>query len=814
MVLARTARLALFVSAFALLAACESSEERAEKHFESGKELIAAGDVDRGLVELRNVFQLNDAHREARALYASELLKQNRTQEAYGQYLRLVERYPDEVEGRIVLADLALENRQWEEVERHGPRAIEAAPTDPRVAVVEVSLAYRQALLNEDASARREAARRAEALFDEMPENAALASILVENASMDGSLSTALDYANRALDAQQENRALHVARIGLLEQLGEDEALETRLVELNERFQGEADFMQMLLRYYAIRGDVDSAEAFLRGVVSPEDEDLSEYAGFVQFLRDTRGSDAALAEISEALKIRPDAATLVALSATLKFDAGQREEAVGQLETLLETAEPGTETRRFKVALARMLLATSNEVGARRLVEEVLAEDAGQVEAIKLQAAWMIQDDRNTEAISMLRRALDGAPNDAQLMTLMAQAHSRNGDPELARDLLSLAAETSGFAPQESVRYARALISEEEYATAETTLISSLRARPNEVATLAVLAELYIRREDWSRAQQVEATLRRIGSEPAIATADQVRVALLNQQERSDEAISFLQQQFEDSDGDTRALAALMENFMRSGDTEGARAVLDAELAKTPDDDDLRLLDAALKASEGDYEEAEKVYRALLEEYPQNERLWVETIRVVGRQGDQEAVETLIQQGLEALPEAPNLLWARASQLERALDIDGAIEIYEKLYDLDSNSVIAANNLASLLATYRSEDPETVERTYRIVRRLRGTENPAFQDTYGWVAYLNGEVEEALSYLEPAAAALTDDPIVQYHLGMALEAAGRTDEAKAQLERALEIAGAEDPRAQFETARAKLEELSSTGQPQ
>ena len=54
------------LSGFLVLAACESSEERAEKHFQAALELIEEGDADRAIIELRNVFQLDGTHREAR----------------------------------------------------------------------------------------------------------------------------------------------------------------------------------------------------------------------------------------------------------------------------------------------------------------------------------------------------------------------------------------------------------------------------------------------------------------------------------------------------------------------------------------------------------------------------------------------------------------------------------------------------------------------------------------------------------------------------------------------------------------------------
>ncbi len=96
-----------------------------------------------------------------------------------------------------------------------------------------------------------------------------------------------------------------------------------------------------------------------------------------------------------------------------------------------------------------------------------------------------------------------------------------------------------------------------------------------------------------------------------------------------------------------------------------------------------------------------------------------------------------------------------------------------------------------------------------IGRRLRGTEVAPFQDTYGWILYRRGEFDEALTYLEPAARVLRDDPIVQFHLAAAYAALGRNQDALSQFEKTLDIAGRDDPRPQIDTAKAEIERLGA-----
>jgi len=138
--------------------------------------------------------------------------------------------------------------------------------------------------------------------------------------------------------------------------------------------------------------------------------------------------------------------------------------------------------------------------------------------------------------------------------------------------------------------------------------------------------------------------------------------------------------------------------------------------------------------------------------------------------------------------------------------IEGAIAIYEALYARNSGSIVIANNLASLLGTYR-EDADSLERAWVVARRFRDTDVPAMQDTYGWIEHRRGNSREALSYLEAAAAGLPEDPLVQYHLGRAYLALDRRAEALAHFQRAVTLAGPADTRRQIADARARIPDL-------
>lgn len=153
------------LAAVLALAACDSAEDRAAGHFESAQGFVAEGDTDRALVELRNVFRLDGAHRDARHLYAELMLARGEAGEAYSHWLRLVEFHPEDVPARLALAELALEDRAEAEAIRHGRAAAAVAPEEPRVRAVVAALDYRAAVEAGDRAARAAIAAEAQAVL-------------------------------------------------------------------------------------------------------------------------------------------------------------------------------------------------------------------------------------------------------------------------------------------------------------------------------------------------------------------------------------------------------------------------------------------------------------------------------------------------------------------------------------------------------------------------------------------------------------------------------------------------------------------------
>lgn len=797
----------VLLSGTLFLSACESSEERAERYYESGLALLEQGDVARAEVEFRNVFKIAPDHKDARLAYARTQRDSGKSRGAFKQYLTLIEFYPENLEGRTELSKIAILNQNWEQAERHGRAAFEIAPDDPETKKIVAALDYAKARRDSDAVAAAAQAEIMKEILSENPSDAIARRLVTEHMISLGDLQAALPLLNEGLIYEPDSYELLTAKLQVQYQIDDNDGVEASLKTMVSKFPEDEELQQSLIAWYLERKDLDGAEAFLRELAQSPDAGSAEKLVVVKFLSETRGEDAARTELNRLIETEEDNLVFQALLASVDYEAGNRDQAIQNLETLLVGAESSEDTRNAKVLLARMLVETDNPVGARVLVEEILSEDSGNVAAIKMQAAWLIDEDKPGEAIIGLRTALVEAPTDPDIMTLMAKAHERAGSRELAGERYALAVDVSEAAPAESLRYATFLIADNRMEAAESVLQDALNKSPTHLEMLQTMAGLQIAKQDWNRATRIVWTLRSLGTKEATARANGIEAEVLSRQQRTEETIDFLKEMLEMDGDDTGALAALIETQVRAGQLDEATKTLEAQLAEKPDDPTLRFLRAGLYFLSDDRKRAEQEYKKLFEEQPGNERVLRTYYSLLIAEGRDAEAGELVDRVIRQDPNAGSAFLLKAERLEKSGDFEGAIEIYEKLYEKNSGSLILANNLASLITAHR-DDEESLERGFAIASRLRGTKFPPLQDTYGWIQYRRGNYEDAVKYLEPAAAGLPEDPVVQYHLGMTYLALERTAEAKVTLNRALKIAG-DLPLPQFEKAREVLAELET-----
>ncbi len=799
--------LALFlIMSLGLLSGCESSEQRAEKHFQSALALLEKGDEERAIIEFRNVFKLNVKHKEARTAFAELQRKRGNLRGAIGQYLRLVEQYPDDFEAQRSIAEMYALIGNWPEMKRFLASAQKLDATDPVLQALQIVFDYREQLKGDDPKIIRATVQKATDMIAEMPDYILLRQVVIDDEIRRLDFQAARKALDAAIKIAPDNRALYAVRLSVLAALEDPLAIEDQLKEMIARFPDDAQSRKMLVRWYVAQNQLDDAENYLRQAVEQGGGQTEDQLTLLRFLAELRGRDAAIAELDRLIAAGDAPLLLYGLRAGFEFDAGNRDKAIKQLRDLLDGVDSTDESRKIQIALSQMLAVTGDQDGARSMVDEVLTEDPSNVDALKIKANWLIEDDQVGDAIVALRNALDQAPRDPEIMTLLARAHERNGNKDLVGEMLSLAVDASDNAPDETVRYASYLANQEKFATAESILVDALRIAPGNLKLLSELSNVYVGMKDWPRTTQAIQTMRRIGTPQAVQIADEVQARMLQAQQKTDESIAFLEALIAKGTGGFGAKVAIVRNYLTDGEPKKAKNYIETLLAEDPENLAILFMDAAVDSAIGDQKSAEQKYRAILAKDPRQARVWIALFRLLSAQGQTDAAATAIDQALVAMPGNPVLKWAKAGLFEATGDPEAAISIYEEMYAQDSENLIIANNLASLLSATRN-DPESLDRADRIARRLRISQVPPYQDTYGWIAFLRGQTDEAIKALEPAAAGLPTDPMVQFHLARAYVAANRPDDALKTFLKVTELAGPADTRDFVEMSRKEIVRL-------
>lgn len=136
---------------------------------------------------------------------------------------------------------------------------------------------------------------------------------------------------------------------------------------------------------------------------------------------------------------------------------------------------------------------------------------------------------------------------------------------------------------------------------------------------------------------------------------------------------------------------------------------------------------------------------------------------------------TALDAGLAALPDEQRLRYARGLTRERLDEVDGALDDFRTLAELEPDNPVYLNAYGYTLSDRTDRQDEAlvlIERAHQI-----NPEDIATLDSLGWVLFKLGRHDEALVHLRRAHAAQPDGEIAA-HLGEVMWTVGRKDEAR------------------------------------
>lgn len=467
-----------------------------------------------------------------------------------------------------------------------------------------------------------------------------------------------------------------------------------------------------------------------------------------------------------------------------------------------------------KLRYAEFLLRSGAVAEGKAYLQAITAKTPDWLPAWDLLAQTAVAEKKPDEALAFCENIFARDPLNLNGRMLEAKSLLAKGDFKATIEKLERVNKTYPGTPAAECLLARAHMHAQQAAPAFAALARALAAQPGYGEAVLLQSELNLRVGD---PRQAVAALEELAAKQPGNTEAQVLLAeAYRRVGKVEDTIGIYRKRLEAAPDNVPLLVLLGVALRGAKQFEEARAQFEKALQIAPATRTAieQLID--LDLAEKKYADARKRIEPILVENPDSAGGNFLLARTYVAERNWAEAETAVQKALKAdpnsvpaaelfaaiclaankVPQAVAQLTAltarepklTAPYLTLALiyEKDGQYEkaraAYEKILAAEPDNASVLNNLAFLLLSDSHDTARGFEAAQR-ARTLRPND-PAVADTFGWALYLRRDFSQALAVLQEAAQKIGDQPVVQYHLGMAHYAMGQTEPARTALTKA------------------------------
>jgi tetratricopeptide (TPR) repeat protein len=757
------------------VAGCGGAESRKARHMEKGRQFLVAGNLEKARIEFRNALQV--APEDSTVRYENGVVdaKLGDMREAAQFYQGAIDTDADNVLARAALGRMYLYGDAPDRALETIKPSIEKHPDDPALLVVRA--AARNAL--KDTSGALEDARRA---VDLVPANedavAVLAGIYQSQSQGDKARALVEDAIKKLPDSVD----LRLMLVQIYSSLGLEPQVEALLVELTRLKPNDKAHRIRLAQFYSRVNRQDDAERVLRDAIKaiPGDRDLR--IALIDFLAARRSRAEAAKELAAMIAVNPTDYDLQFEQAQFDEQGKEFPQAEAVYRQIIERAKlagPGITAR---IRLAALKVQQNDTAGAQSLVAEVLANNPRDDDALILRGNLALAQKDPKTAIADLRAVLRDEPNAIGVMRSLARAHIANGEPVLAEEIMRRALEANPKDTALQLDLAELLTELGRPAQAKPIMDELAKQQPNNTKVLETQYKIAVATNDMVTARAAADAF--VATQPQWSVGYFFQGAVAEATQHPEDAVKLYSKSLELQPDAAEPLQALVRVFVALKRAPEAMTRLDGVIAGYPKNPAAAMIKGDLLLRAQQPNDAAIAFKIALDRDPKMSAAYRNLAAAELMNHDDTGAIATLKSGIDKVADPEALETDLAGVYDSLKRPDDAVGVYESALRRDPRADVAANNLAMLLVTYKT-DQASLDRAAQLSARFAGSPNPGFLDTYGWVLYKHGDATGALVALRNVLAKVPQSPVIWYHLGMAQVLAGQADAARDSLTRAL-----------------------------
>lgn len=780
-----------------LMAGCGGAEQRKARYMEKGESYLTERNYEKARVEFRNALQIEPNDVEARYQLGRVSEKLNNPREAVGHYQAAIDLDSNHVPSRAALARLFLLGGVPDRAMELVLPGLTQDPQNPQLLTVRGAA---KAQLGDVPGAFEDAEAAVKLAPNDEYAIALLASLYRQNARSD----KAIELVTAGIERVPASVDLRVVLADLLlahQKMPEAEAQLQKVIELQPE---DLSHRYRLARFHMLTKNVPEAERTLREAIAAQPASVEAKVALADLLAVHGSVEKAEAQLKQFAAEEKDGASMQLALARFYESQRKPDAAQGVYREVIKDEKTRPDGLTARNRLATLLLQQQDVKGATELIDEVLKENPRDNDALVLRGNLALARGDAPAAIADLRSVLRDQPNSVLVMRALARAHLQNNELALAEETLRSAVQSNPGDTAVRLELSQLLTQSGRPEQARPVLEQLVKESPSDIATLEALFRVQASLKDLTAARATADSIQRVRPDQPLGWY--LEGAVDESEKKYDAAeISYVRAlQIQPSAGEP--LTALVRVDAARKQIPKAMARLDKVIAEQPDNAIARNLKGELLASQGELAAAATAFNAAIAKAPQ---WWMPyrglALSHLAGKRNEEAIQAL-ELGLSKTG-AASIATDLAALYERLDRPDDAIRVYETLVSREPGSVAAANNLAMLLVSYRS-DPTSLERAEQLAGKLDHVTEPSILNTRGWVKFKRGEFQESLALLQQAVDKSPESPLMRYHLGMAQLKTGDRASAEKNLEAAVRSGR---PFHGAKEAQAALDQIKAAG---